>query len=203
MVATHTGGDLEDQTPVRDYRVRLLSQELGAPSVAPLGSQTELRGVQLLLFDLDLGGGSTVERAIGWAERVSACRLVALSSAMRPFPFKQLQFAVVSMVHKNDAQSELVQALLSAGHRDPLSPMKLPGLKEHKVLAQLGQRLRIEENAALPGCSAFTVADHRNHIMAEAAVPPHRGPDRLCDPVRRGASGNAGVAGGIGHPGAW
>jgi DNA-binding NarL/FixJ family response regulator len=110
--------------------------------------------------------------------------MVALSSVLGSFPFKQLQVAGISLVHKNDPQEDLVMALrlvlggnvvvsrrvqelLSAGHRDPLAPMKLLGPKELKVLALLGQRLRNEEIAELLGCSAFTVADHRKHIMAK------------------------------------
>jgi len=182
---------LEDQTLMRDYLGHLLERELGASGVVAIGSmaelrrrEPELRDAQLVLFDLDLGDGSTVEWAIERAERETRCRLVALSSVTGSFPFKQLQMAGISMVHKNDTQEDLVMALrlvlgggivvsrqvqelLSAGHRDPLSPMKLLGPKEHKVLALLGQRLRNEEIAEVLGCSVATVADHRKHIMAK------------------------------------
>lgn len=182
---------LEDQTLLRDYLGHLLERELGASRIVAIGSMAELRrregelrGAQLVLFDLDLGDGSTVEWAINWAAREPRCRLVALSSVMGPFPFNQLQVAGISLVHKNDPQGELVQALrlvlggsivvsrqvqelLSACRRDPSSPTKLLGPKELRVLALLGQRLRNEEIAELLGCSVFTVADHRKHIMAK------------------------------------
>ena len=182
---------LEDQTLMRDYLGRLLERELGATGVVAIGSMAELRrregelrGARLVLFDLDLGDGSTLDWAIGWAEREPDCRLVALSSVMGSFPFKRLQVAGISLVHKNDAQDELVaalrlvlggsivvsrkiQELLAAGGRDPRSPAKLLGPKELKVLALLGQRLRNEEIAELLGCSVFTVVDHRKHIMAK------------------------------------
>lgn len=199
---------LEDQTLMRDYLVRLLSLELGAADVVAISSlaelhrrEGELRGAQLVLFDLDLGDGSTVEWAINWAGRESGSRMVALSSVMGPFPFKQLQVAGISMVHKNDPQDELVQALrlvlggsivvsrqvqelLSACRRDPSSPAKLLGPKELRVLALLGQRLRNEEIAELLGCSVFTVADHRKHIMAK--LGRHRIEDLIDYAIRYG-----------------
>ena len=182
---------LEDQTLMRDYLGRLLERELGATRVVGIGSMAELRrregelqGARLVLFDLDLGDGSTVAWALQRAELEPECRLVALSSVMGAFPFKQLQGAGISLVHKNDTQDELVnalrlvlggsgvvsrqvQALLSASGRDPLAPTKLLGPKEQKVLALLGQRLRNEEIAEVLGCSVATVADHRKHIMAK------------------------------------
>ena len=182
---------LEDQTLMRDYLGRLLERELGATRVVGIGSMAELRrregelqGARLILFDLDLGDGSTVAWALQRAELEPECRLVALSSVMGAFPFKQLQGAGISLVHKNDTQDELVntlrlllggsgvvsrqvQALLSASGRDPLAPTKLLGPKEQKVLALLGQRLRNEEIAEVLGCSVATVADHRKHIMAK------------------------------------
>lgn len=182
---------LEDQTLMRDYLARLLETELGATQVVKIGAlaelrrrEGELRGARLVLCDLDLGDGSTVEWAIGWAEREPACRLVALSSVTGAFPFKQLQGAGVSLVHKNDPQADLVAALrlvlggaqvvsprvhelLAASGRDPLAPGKLLGPKEQRVLALLGQRLRNDEIAEVLGCSPATVADHRKHIMAK------------------------------------
>jgi len=182
---------LEDQTLMRDYLGRLLERELGATKVVAIGSMDELRrregelcGARLVLFDLDLGDGSTVEWAIGWAAREADCRMVALSSVMGSFPFKKLQVAGISLVHKNDTQTELVaalrlvlsggivvspqvQELLLANGRDPNSPAKLLGPKEQKVLALLGQRLRNDEIAEVLGCSISTVADHRKHIMAK------------------------------------
>jgi DNA-binding NarL/FixJ family response regulator len=182
---------LEDQTLMRDYLGRLLERELGAARVIGIGSMEELRrregelqGARLILFDLDLGDGSTVEWALRRTEIEPECRMVALSSVMGAFPFKQLQVAGISLVHKNDTQSELVaalrlvlggsgvvsrqvQELLSANGRDPLAPTKLLGPKEQRVLALLGQRLRNEEIAEVLGCSVATVADHRKHIMAK------------------------------------
>ncbi|HQF38382.1 MAG TPA: response regulator transcription factor [Opitutaceae bacterium] len=182
---------LEDQRLMRDYLERLLERELGATRVVGIGSMAELRrregelrGARLVLFDLDLGDGFTVEWALGWAMREPGCRLVALSSVLGAFPFKQLQVAGISLLHKNDTQPEVVaalrlvlgggivvspqvQALLAACGRDPQAPIKLLGPKEQKVLALLGQRLRNEEIAEVLGCAVATVADHRKHIMAK------------------------------------
>lgn len=182
---------LEDQTLMRDYLGRLLERELGATRVVGIGSMAdlrrregELRGARLVLFDLDLGDGSTVEWAIGWAAKEPNSRMVALSSVLGSFPFKQLQIAGISLVHKNDTQTELVtalrlvlgggivvsrqvQELLAMSGRDPHAPMKLLGPKEQRVLALLGQRLRNEEIAEVLGCSVATVADHRKHIMSK------------------------------------
>lgn len=182
---------LEDQTLMREYLGRLLEHEVGATSVIGIGSMAELRrregelcGARLVLFDLDLGDGSTVEWAIAWTEREPNTRMVALSSVLGAFPFKQLQAAGISLLHKNDTQSELVlalrlalgggsvvsrnvQELLSACRRDPVAPIKLLGPKELRVLALLGQRLRNDEVAEILGCSVATVADHRKHIMAK------------------------------------
>lgn len=182
---------LEDQTLMRDYLGRLLERELGATRVIGIGSlaelrrrEAELKDARLVLFDLDLGDGSTVEWAIGWAARTPTCRMVALSSVMGAFPFKQLQVAGISLVHKNDTQTELVNALrlvlgggsvvsrqvqelLALCGRDPLAPTKLLGPKEQRVLALLGQRLRNDEIAEVLGCSVATVADHRKHIMTK------------------------------------
>ena len=100
------------------------------------------------------------------------------------FPFKQLHAVGISLLHKNDSQDDLVaalrlvlgggvvvsrsvQELLSASGRDPVSPIKLLGPKELRVLALLGQRLHNDEVAELLGCSVATVADHRKHIMAK------------------------------------
>ncbi|HLP07398.1 MAG TPA: LuxR C-terminal-related transcriptional regulator [Opitutaceae bacterium] len=176
---------------MRDYLGRLLERELGASAVVSIGSmaelrerERELRGARLVLFDLDLGDGSTVEWAIGWAAKETNTRLVALSSVQGAVPFKQLQVAGISLVHKNDTQAELVaalrvvlgggvvvsrqvQELLAQSRRDPLSPVKVLGPKELRVLALLGQRLRNEEIAEILGCSIATVADHRKHIMAK------------------------------------
>ncbi|MFT3828102.1 MAG: LuxR C-terminal-related transcriptional regulator [Opitutaceae bacterium] len=176
---------------MRDYLGRLLERELGASAVVSIGSMAELRqregelrGARLVLFDLDLGDGSTVEWAIGWAAKEINTRLVALSSVQGSVPFKQLQIAGISLVHKNDTQAELVaalrvvlgggtvvsrqvQELLAESRRDPRSPVKVLGPKELRVLALLGQRLRNEEIAELLGCSVATVADHRKHIMAK------------------------------------
>ena len=182
---------LEDQTLMREYLGRLLEREVGATSVIGIGSMAELWrregelcGARLVLFDLDLGDGSTVEWAIAWAEREPGTRMVALSSVLGSFPFNQLHAAGISLLHKNDTQSELVlalrlvlgggivvsrnvQELLSACSRDPVAPIKVLGPKAQRVLALLGQRLRNDEVAEILGCSVATVADHRKHIMAK------------------------------------
>jgi DNA-binding NarL/FixJ family response regulator len=110
--------------------------------------------------------------------------MVALSSVTGVVPFKQMQAAGISLVHKNDNQADLtaalrlavngsiivsrhIQELLSAGTRDPHAPHKLLGPKELQVLALLGQRLRNDEISELLGCSQATVADHRKHMMAK------------------------------------
>jgi len=143
-----------------------------------------LRGRGLILFDVDLGDGSTLDWALHHAEAEPHCRMVALSSVSGEVPFKQLQAAGISLVHKNDSQTDLtgalrliaggaiivsrrMQEIISTGLRDPQSPLKLLGPKELRVLALLGQRMRNEEIAELLACSVATIADHRKHIMAK------------------------------------
>lgn len=185
---------IEDQTLMRDYLARLLQEHLKVVRVISIGSLEELRrrepeltNARLILFDLDLGDGNTLDWAVQRAHAAPASRMVALSSIQGVLPFKRLQSAGISLVHKNDTQEELIEALrlvlggalmvsrrmhevLSAGARDPNSPVKLFGPKEIQVLALLGQRLRNEEIAGLLGCSVSTVADHRKRIMQKLDV---------------------------------
>lgn len=179
---------------MRDYLSRLLQEQLGAKPVVCIASMEELRrreaelaDARLILFDLDLGDGNTLDWAVQRATARPDCRMVALSSIQGVLPFKRLQAAGISLIHKNDTQTELIGALrlilggamivsrrmhevLSAGARDPHSPVKLFGAKEIQVLALLGQRLRNEEIAGLLGCSVSTVADHRKRIMQKLDV---------------------------------
>ena len=185
---------IEDQTLMRDYLVRLLQERLGATLVVAIGSMAELRrrepelaGARLILFDVDLGDGVATDWAIQRFQREPAGRLVALSSITGAHVFKQLQLAGISLVHKNDTQAELTEALrlvlggstivsrrmqelLAAGARDPKAPFKILGPREQQVLALLGQRLRNEEIAGILGCSESTVADHRKRIMQKLSL---------------------------------
>jgi DNA-binding NarL/FixJ family response regulator len=180
---------IEDQTLMRDYFGALLRKHCGATEVISIGSMKELaqRGpelenVRLILFDIDLGDGSTLDWALARAGRDGSAALVAVSSIGAHFPFKQLQGAGISLAHKNDGEKELVDLirraltgavvisrrvmeLVNAGARDPQSPLKFLGPREQQVLGLLGQRLANEEIAALLGCTASNVADHRKRIM--------------------------------------
>jgi DNA-binding NarL/FixJ family response regulator len=180
---------IEDQTLMRDYFSALLRKHCGAAEIVSIGSmaelterKTELEQVQLILFDIDLGDGSTLDWAMERAGRGGATVLVAVSSIGAQFPFKQLQGAGISLAHKNDSEKELVDLirkamagamvisrhvmeLISAGARDPSSPLKFLGPREQQILGLLGQRLANEEIAALLGCTATNVADHRKRIM--------------------------------------
>jgi len=179
---------IEDQTLMRDYLGALLRKHCGATEITGIASMAELaqRGAEidaarLILFDIDLGDGSTLDWAREQAVRGNAA-LVAVSSIGTQFPFKQLQAAGISLAHKNDSEKELadlirrtltgavvisrhVMELISAGARDPQSPLKFLGPREQQVLGLLGQRLSNDEIAALLGCTPSNVADHRKRIM--------------------------------------
>jgi DNA-binding NarL/FixJ family response regulator len=180
---------IEDQTLMRDYLGALLRKHCGATEVISIGSMAELArregeitGARLILFDIDLGDGSTLDWARERAGRGENAALVAVSSIGAQFPFKQLQAAGISLAHKNDSEKELadlirrtlagaavisrhVMELIGAAARDPHSPLKLLGPREQQVLGLLGQRLANEEIAAVLGCTVGTVADHRKRIM--------------------------------------
>lgn len=180
---------IEDQTLMRDYFSALLRKHCDATSVVGIGSMAELarrapeiEEAQLILFDIDLGDGSTLDWAVERAGLGRTTALVAVSSIGAQFPFKRLQGAGISLAHKNDGEKELVDLirrtldgamvisrhvmeLVSAAARDPQSPMKFLGPREQQVLGLLGQRLTNEETAALLGCTAANVADHRKRIM--------------------------------------
>jgi len=180
---------IEDQALVREYLTALVSKHFGVQSVVSIGSMAELTrregelvGVNLFIFDIDLGDGSTIDWAIERAQRSDSGTLVALSSISGSFPFKKLQTCGISLVHKNDGEAELVSVLkqalggsvvlsrrimdlISSAGRDPLSPIKLLGAKEQQVLGLLGQRLSNEEISEILGCAPATVADHRKRIM--------------------------------------
>lgn len=180
---------IEDQGLVRDYLAGVLRARLGVEEVMTIGSMAELQTVvavldtlDLVLFDIDLGDGSTLDWAIERATRGPPPCLVALSSITGVVPLRRLQEAGLSVVHKNDGEAELVDvirrslggaivmsrgaaAIVQEGRRDPHSPLKLLGAREREVLALLGQRLNNDDIAELLGCAAVTVADHRKRIM--------------------------------------
>ncbi len=180
---------IEDQTLMRDYFAALLRKRCGVTAVVGIGSmaelnrrQAELTGVDLVLFDIDLGDGSTVDWAVERAIAGNGGALVAVSSIGAQFPFKRLQAAGISLAHKNDSEKELVDLiqrtlggsmvisrhvmdLMGAGARDPHSPLKFLGQREQEVLGLLGQRLSNDEVAAMLGCTPNNVADHRKRIM--------------------------------------
>ncbi len=180
---------IEDQALVREYLAMLVRKHLGVQDVLAIGSMAELRqreeefvGVNLIIFDIDLGDGSTIDWAVERAQKSGSGVMVALSSISGAFPFKKLQTSGISLVHKNDCEAEFVDVLrqalggavvlsrrvmdlISAAGRDPLSPIKLLGAKEQQVLGLLGQRLSNEEISELLGCAPSTVADHRKRIM--------------------------------------
>lgn len=180
---------IEDQGLVRDYLAGVLSTRLGVAEVTRIASMAELRAatttldcMDLVLFDIDLGDGSTLDWAIERAARGAPPHLVALSSITGMVPLRRLQEAGLSVVHKNDGEPELVDIIrrtmggaivmsrraaeiVQQGQRDPASPLKLLGPREREVLALLGQRLSNDDIAELLGCAPATVADHRKRIM--------------------------------------
>jgi DNA-binding NarL/FixJ family response regulator len=180
---------IEDQGLVRDYLAGVLRARLSVENVVTIGSMAELRAVaheldalDLVLFDIDLGDGSTLDWAIERAARGAPPCLVALSSITGMVPLRRLQQAGLSVVHKNDGEAELVDVIqrslggaivmsrraaviVQQGQRDPASPLKLLGPREREVLALLGQRLSNDDIAELLGCAPATVADHRKRIM--------------------------------------
>ena len=180
---------IEDQTLMRDYFAALLRKRCGATEVVAISSmaelarrEAELTDVELVLFDIDLGDGSTVDWAVTRATTGGAGAMVAVSSIGAQFPFKRLQAAGISLAHKNDSEKELVDLiqrarsgamivsrrvmdLIGAAARDPHSPLKILGPREQQVLGLLGQRLTNDEVAAVLGCTPENVVDHRHRIM--------------------------------------
>jgi DNA-binding NarL/FixJ family response regulator len=180
---------IEDQTLMRDYLVSLLRKHCHMTEVVAIGSMQELtqragelKDVTLILLDIDLGDGTTLDWAVQRATGSSPGVMVAVSSINSQFPFKKLQSGGISIAHKNDSEKELVEViqralagavvisrramdLISAGARDPNSPLKLLGPREQQVLGLLGQRLSNDDIAAVIGCAPSTVADHRKRIM--------------------------------------
>lgn len=185
---------VEDQGLVREYLVGVLRRHFGATDVLQAGSMAELErlearmeDLQLVLLDIDLGDGSTIDWAIAHVGRVPGPCLVALSSILAPLPLKRLQAAGLSLAHKNDGEVELVEVIrrtlggaimisrevmkvLSGGGRDRQSPVKLLGPREQEVLGLLGQRFSNDEIAEILGCAAATVADHRKRIMRKLGL---------------------------------
>lgn len=185
---------IEDQTLIRDYLVALLQKRCDAEEVVAIASMAELRlkereleDVRLIVFDVDLGDGTTLDWAVKHAARVKPCAMVAVSSISGGFPFDRLQTSGISLVHKNDGEADLVDIIkrtldgavvlsrrtmevLGASKRDPHSPMKLLGPKEQQVLSLLGQRLDNDTIAEMIGSAASTVADHRKRIMRKLEV---------------------------------
>ncbi len=180
---------IEDQTLVREFLTALLRRHCGVEEIVGIGSMQELRerereldGTALIVLDIDLGDGTTLDWALQRAAAGAAGAMVAVSSISGQFPFKKLQAGGISIAHKNDSEKELVDVIqrtlagavvisrramevIKAGARDPNSPLKLLGPRELQVLALLGQRLSNDEAAAVMGCAPATVADHRKRIM--------------------------------------
>lgn len=185
---------IEDQTLVREYLAGLVRREFGGTDVLLIGSFAELRArepelatADLLLIDVDLGDGSTVDWAIARRQSAAPGAMVALSSLLGIFPYRLLHDAGLTLVHKNDGEAALVQAIratltgatvatpavmaiLRAAGRDPHSPLKLLSPTEVKVLALLGQRLNNQEVAEELGCALATAADHRKRIMGKLGL---------------------------------
>lgn len=182
---------IEDQALVRDYLAALLQRQFSPAKIVTLGSMAELEtrrreleGIDLILFDVELGDGTTLDWAMQRRQAAAAGAMVALSSIPGAFPFKQLQAANISLVHKNDGEAELlgvirqtltgavvvsrgVMAIIQSAGRDPIAATKLLTAKELQVLALLGQRFSNAEIADMLGCSVFTVTDHRKRIMGK------------------------------------
>jgi DNA-binding NarL/FixJ family response regulator len=180
---------IEDQALVRDYLAALLRRQFSPAKIVTVGSmaeletrRSELEGVDLILFDVELGDGTTLDWAVQRSQSAGRGALVALSSIPGAFPFKQLQAANISLVHKNDGEAELlnvirqsltgavvvsrgVMAIIQSAGRDPSAATKLLTPKELRVLALLGQRLSNDEIAEVLGCSVATVTDHRKRVM--------------------------------------
>ncbi|MBI5690461.1 MAG: response regulator transcription factor [Verrucomicrobia bacterium] len=180
---------IEDQTLVRDYLAGLLRRHFSVTTLTAVGSmaelksqETELRRADLVLLDIELGDGSTLDWAVQRAQSGGRGAIVALSSIKAAFPFKRLQAAGISLVHKGDGEAELVAVIrhaiagrmvfsrgvmeiIQAAGRDPLAPTKLLSPKEIQVLALLGQRFSNAEIAEFTGSALATIADHRKRIM--------------------------------------
>ncbi len=180
---------VEDQGMVREYLAGVLRSRLDATEVRQASSMAELAALEpllpeidLVLLDIELGDGSTIDWAIAQSQRRSSPALVALSSIMAPLPLKRLQAAGLSIAHKNDGEAEIVEVIrrtlggavmlsrevmrvLGGRGRDENSPIKLLGQREQEVLALLGQRFSNDEIAEILGCAASTAADHRKRIM--------------------------------------
>lgn len=180
---------IEDQTLVREFLAAMLVRHFKAEPVLKIGSMAELRAreteldqVDLILLDVDLGDGTTLDWATERSRRGTPGAMVALSSIRGTFPFQRLHAAGISLVHKTDVEADLLNAirqaisgavvvsrgalaLLQSAGRDPLSPQKLLSDRELQVLALLGQRLSNDEIADLVGCSLATAVDHRKRLM--------------------------------------
>lgn len=182
---------IEDQALVRDYLAAMLRRHFSPCKVLTIGSmaelesrESEMEGVDLVLFDVELGDGTTLDWAVRRSKSTAPGVMVALSSIPGAFPFKRLQTANVSLVHKNDGEAELlnvirlalggavvvsrgVMTIIQSAGRDPTAATKLLTAKELQVLAMLGQRFSNDEIAELLGSSLATVTDHRKRIMGK------------------------------------
>lgn len=182
---------IEDQALVRDYLAAMLRRHLSPKKVITVGSMAELEArrreleaVDLIVFDVELGDGTTLDWAMQRSKSAAPGTMVALSSIPGAFPFKRLQSANISLVHKNDGEAELlnvirqaldgavvvsrgVMAIIQSAGRDPVSATKLLTAKELQVLALLGQRFGNDEIAEMLGCALATVTDHRKRLMSK------------------------------------
>lgn len=212
---------IEDQALVREYLAALLHRRLGAKTVITIGSmaelkarEAELKGIKLLVLDIDLGDGTTLDWAVQRSTSDTGAVMVALSSITGEFPFKKLQAANISLVHKNDGEAELLnvvrQALggavvisrsamgiIQAAGRDPLSPTKLLSARELQVLALVGQRFTNDEIAEMLPCAVGTVVDHRKRIMGKLEL--HSAEAVIDFAIRHGVTYDSGAAGAVGR----
>lgn len=185
---------VEDQALVREYLAGVLRHQLGATEIRMAGSMLELGRLEaklgeldLVLLDIELEDGSTIDWALERASHPGRPRLVALSSITTPLPLKRLQQAGLSLAHKNDGEADLVEVIqqtlggavmisrqmmkvLASAGRDQRAPLKLLGQREQEVLALLGHRFSSDEIAEILGVAASTAADHRKRIMRKLGL---------------------------------
>lgn len=207
---------IEDQALVRDYLAAVLRRQFPPAKILTIGSMAELetRGaelnaVDLILLDVELGDGTTLDWAVQRSRSGARGVLVALSSISGAFPFKQLQAANISLVHKNDGEAELinvirqaltgavvisrgVMAIIQSAGRDPVAATKLLTAKELQVLALLGQRFSNDEIAEMLGCSIVTVTDHRKRVMSKLNL--HSSEQVIEYAIRHGVIHDSGAA---------
>lgn len=207
---------IEDQALVRDYLAALLRRHFHVTTLTAVGSmedlarhESALRQADFLLVDIELGDGTTLDWAVARSQSGARGSLVVLSSLTASFPFKKLQAAGISLVHKGDGEAELLNVvrqaitgrvvfsrgameIIQAAGRDPLSPTKLLSPKELQVLALIGQRFNTAEIAELTGSALATVSDHRKRIMRKLEL--HSAEELIEYAIRHGVVHDSGAA---------